>query len=481
MVAKVTTVIGQRWYDISAKLCSDSVTGRPAVLITETDVSELKNARDKASYLADRDQLTGCYNRSYLQQHMAMLAKFQTERCALLSFDVDRFKQINDRLGHEMGDAVLKEIAARVSIATRSNDIVVRLGGDEFVVVFEDIPSNDEFEQVIDRLLKTISEPIEYEETRINATVSMGISTFVPRQVDLTAVLREADIALYGSKQAGRNRVTFFNAEMGKKAKARNQIEVELKKAVENQEFELFFQPRVDLKSDTVVSAEALVRWHHPDRGIVMPSEFIPVCEETGLIEDLGQQIVEMGCEQAIAWGKNGLDIGISINISPRQFQDKRLLNSLRCFSERPDFPRDKIELEITESVLIGNNDQIEGKLDAISKMGYQIAIDDFGTGYSNLSYISRFSLNCLKIDQSFVNQLPKSGPIMSLIITLAEQIGACVVAEGVETKSQMEWLQENGCSQVQGYYVSKPIPIDEFQEAITTGRFKRFEAVTDN
>ena len=467
MIAKVAAKDGQRWYDVSAKLCTDSVTGKPSILVTEVDVSELKNARDKARYLADSDQLTGCNNRAYLQQHIAMLSKFQTERCGLLCFDIDRFKLINDRFGHETGDVVLKEIAARVQEVTRHNDVVVRLGGDEFIVVFEDIPYEAEFQAIILRLLDLISMPIQYEETRINATVSMGVSTFFPDQADFTAVMREADIALYASKQAGRNRVTYFNDEMGMQAKARDQIELELKQGVERREFELHFQPRIDVQNDTVVSAEALVRWRHPERGIVMPGEFISVCEETGLIEDLGQIIIEMGCEQAFFWQNSGLDIELSINISPRQFHDPRLMNSLIEYSERPDFPVGKIELEITENVLIGDLDQIQDKLATISKLGYRIAIDDFGTGYSNLSYISHFALNCLKIDQTFVNQLPGSGPIMNLILTLAKQIGATVVAEGVEDATQMQWLRENGCDQVQGYYYSKPLEISKFMEFI--------------
>lgn len=473
MIAKVGVKGGERWHDISAKLCSDAVTGKPTVLVTEIDVSELKNARDKARYLAESDQLTGCFNRNYLQQHMASLAKFQTERCGLLCFDVDRFKNINDRLGHEAGDAVLREIAARVRSETRNNDVVVRLGGDEFVVVFEDVPYEAEFQKMIQRLLDSIAKPILFEETRINASVSMGVSTFNPSDADFTVVLREADIALYASKEGGRNQVTFFNEEMGQEAKARDRIELELKQAVENQEFELFFQPRVDTQSEKIVSAEALVRWRHPERGIVSPGEFIPICEETGIIEDLGKIILEMGCAQALEWSKQGLDLELSVNISPRQFQDERLMKSLQEFSARPDFPINKIELEITENVLIGDLDQIEEKLTQISEMGYRIAIDDFGTGYSNLSYISRFALNCLKIDQTFVNQLPRSGPIMSLILTLAQQIGATVVAEGVETKEQLDWLKDKGCDQIQGYYFSRPVPISEFSELVAKSNFR--------
>lgn len=467
MVAKVKADNGQCWYDLSAKQCSDAVTGEPAILVTAIDVSELKIARDKARYLADRDQLTGCYNRAYLLRHMSALEKFKAERCALLYFDVDHFKQINDRLGHELGDVVLRQIASRANEAIRSNDTLVRLGGDEFVIVFEDVPSDVDFLPRIDNLLEILSQPITHDATRVTVTASMGVAMFSPSSADFTAVMREADTALYASKQAGRNRVTIFNEEMGTKAQARDLIEMQLTKSVKNRDFVLHYQPRVNLATGCVISVEGLVRWQHPDGGIVLPGEFISVCEETGLIEELGQLVIEMGCNQAIAWYQAGVDIELSLNISPRQFDDARLMDALRRFSAHPDFPHGKIELEITESVLIGDHGLIERKLEKIACMGYRIAIDDFGTGYSNLSYISRFPLNCLKIDQSFISQLPKTGPIIGLILTLAKQIGATVVAEGVETQEQFDWLCDKECDQVQGFLLSHPVPVEQIQGVI--------------
>ncbi len=461
MVARVHTVAGPKWHDVSAKQCSDAVTGKPAVLVTAIDVSELKIARDKARYLADRDQLTGCFNRAYLLQHVALLEEYQSDHCALLCFDIDQFKQINDRLGHEMGDVVLKEISSRLKRQLRRSDVIVRLGGDEFVIIIENAPPDAELVPVFSRLLNVISQPISHETIRVSATVSMGVTTFSPRSIDFDAVMRRADIALYASKQAGRNRVTVFSEEMSRAVKERDLIEMDLKQSVENREFELYFQPRVNLKSGQVVSVEGLLRWHHPERGMIMPGDFISICEETGLIEELGQLVLELGCTQAIAWQQAGLTIGLSLNISPRQFDDHRLLTSLRRFSQHPDFPSGRIELEITETVLIGDHGEIEKKLEAIADMGYRIAIDDFGTGYSNLSYISRFPLNCLKIDQSFIAQLPKSGPIINLILTLARQIDATVVAEGVETQEQLDWLRAHDCDQAQGYYLSYPVEGD--------------------
>ncbi|MEP2639575.1 EAL domain-containing protein [Roseobacter sp.] len=469
LVSKVNTSGGPRWHDLTIKKCVDAVTGDPATLLTAIDVSELKIARDKARYLADRDQLTGCYNRSYLQHYMSSLAVSQSGPCALLCFDIDRFKQINDRLGHEMGDVVLKEVASRVAMSIRATDTLIRLGGDEFVVLFENITSAADLAAHLEDLLSQVSAPISHDATRVNATISIGVTLFTPQTAEFTAILREADIALYAAKQAGRDRLTFFTSEMGDQANARDLVEIELKRAIEQREFILHYQPRVSLQTGSVVSVEALVRWQHPDRGLVMPAEFISICEETGMIEELGQLVLEMACTKAVSLHQAGRDIQVSVNISPRQFEDKRLLGALECFAQHPDFPSGKIELEITENVLIGDHDAIAQKLETIANMGYQIAIDDFGTGYSNLAYILRFPLNCLKIDQSFVSQLPKSGPIVALILTLGEQIGATVVAEGVETPEQLAWLKGQNCTQVQGYYLSPPVAPNRLRDVIHT------------
>lgn len=435
MVTRVFTGQGARWYDLSAKGCLDAVTGEPAVLVTATDVSELKVARDKARYLADRDQLTGCYNRAFLQQHMSLLSTRQLSNCALIYFDVDKFKQINDRLGHEMGDKVLKEIASRARDIVRKDDLVVRLGGDEFVILFEDIASEEQFAPQVQRLLEAFAEPVQHEATRVSTSVSMGVALFTPQNTEFNDILRDADIALYVSKQAGRNQYTFFNDKIGDAVKEREKTEAEIRVGIENREFVLHFQPRVETGTGKLVSVEALVRWQRPGHGLVMPDKFIPICEETGMIEELGQMILEAGCQQALEWAAKGLDLELSINISPRQFQDRRLMDSLCKFARMPGFPHEKIELEVTENVLIGDHELIAKRLEMITQMGYRIAIDDFGTGYSNLSYISRFPLNCIKIDRSFINQLPKSGPIIRLILTLADQVGATTVAEGVEKK----------------------------------------------
>lgn len=466
MVTRVKTPKGLRWYDVSAKHCQDAVTGETALLATYIDVSELKDARDRARYLASRDQLTGCFNRAFLQQRMSEL-KPMSGQCALLYFDIDRFKQINDQFGHEMGDLVLKMLVERASSAIRKTDFIARLGGDEFVILFENTPGTTDFAHQIKRLIADLSQPFQTDAAKLSVTVSMGLSFFQPGRAAFTDILREADIALYASKQAGRNRLTYFCEKLGNAAKARDRLEIELKHAIEHQQFTLHYQPRVDLNSGKVIGAEALVRWEHPERGLVMPNTFIPNCEESGMIEELGQQILTMGCETAFDWARQGLDLQLSINISPRQFNDARLMDTLRAYAGSPDFPKGQIELEITENVLIGDLEAIALKLEAITQMGYQIAIDDFGMGYSNLSNISRFPLNCIKIDRSFVKQLPNSGPVVRLILTMARQIGALTVAEGVETQEELDWLAGQDCAQVQGYIFSQPKPHDAFLSTV--------------
>ena len=466
-VVKSRTAQGIAWHDVSVKRCADAATGRPSMLVTAIDVSELKNARDQARFLADRDVLTGCFNRSFLQQHMTLLSKQSNSRCAAVYFDIDHFKQLNDQFGHELGDAVLKEISERARGVLRDDDLLVRLGGDEFVVIFHETQMQLGHAPELDRLRRAIAAPIFYDVHRLDVTVSLGAAVFHPSETDYAKVLREADMALYKSKFDGRNRWTIYTPSLGLEAEKQRALENEIKIAIEKNQFALHYQPRVDLATGKIVSAEALVRWNHPTRGLILPDEFIPKCEETGMILELGQIVLHAGCEQAIKAHAEGWGVDFSINISPRQFEDSRLMDSLEHFAARSDFPKGRIELEITENVLIGDLSEIEQKLGQISQMGYAIAVDDFGTGYSNLSYISKFPINCLKIDRSFVQQLPEAGPIISLILTLAQQIGAKTVAEGVESESDAHWLLENACDQAQGFFFAKPLPLSAFKEML--------------
>lgn len=473
MVTFVKADQGARWFDISGKLCKDAATGKPAVLLTAIDVSDLKTARDQARYLADRDQLTGCYNRAYLQRHFEELAGSIQQRHVLIYFDVDKFKHVNDTHGHEAGDDILKELSSRALAAVGPQDLVVRLGGDEFAILMSCDDSADGAKRAVQDVFANLSGAVRNRSGLITSTVSVGATTFSKSDLDFETVLHQADLALYQSKRNGRNRFTLYDAAMGAAAKEKSERESEIRQALKNREFLLFYQPRLDLKSGKVTSMEALVRWDHPQSGIVEPAAFIPICEETGMIEDLGQQVLDFGFEQARKWHEAGHDMRLSLNISPRQFADDKLMRFLEGFSTIPSFPTHKIELEITENVLIGDLDVIAAKLKAISAWGYKIAIDDFGTGYSNLSYISRFPLSCLKIDQSFIQQLPHSGPIVDLIVALGKQIGATIVAEGVETQAQYDWLKASGCDQIQGYLISRPAQLSELSAYLWPAKAK--------
>ena len=460
MVTRVNTLIGARWFDLSAKLCQDAVTGEGATLVTAIDVSELKTARDKARYLADRDQLTGCFNRSYLQLSIAELSQnWDRQPCAILYFDVDRFKQINDMYGHDAGDSVLIRLAERALSIVRRDDTVARMGGDEFVVVLRSVPDIEVLLPEVERIRAALSQPVEHDFTKIDVTVSMGLTTFQPREISFTDILQQADQALYAAKSAGRDCTRVFDDKMGAEARIRQQTEIELKSAITHEEFVLHYQPRLDLVTGKIVSVEALVRWQHRSRGLLMPDSFISVCEETGMIDDLGQIVLRHGYAKALDLVGGGHDIDVSINISPRQFKNDGLMERLSEIAAEDQFPANRIELEITENVLIGDPDLIAEKLRAITRMGYRIAIDDFGTGYSNLSYISRFPLHCIKIDKSFIEDIEASAPIVELILTLAQQIGAVTVAEGVETEQQLNWLKAHGCAQAQGFLLSQAVP----------------------
>lgn len=458
MVARARVEQGERWFDISAKLCNDAATGKPAVLLTAIDVSDLKTARDQARYLADRDQLTGCYNRAYLQRHFDSLPQSCPQQYVLIYFDVDKFKHVNDTYGHEAGDDILKELSLRALNAVGPRDLVVRLGGDEFAILMQCNNGAEGAAQATQQIFSRLSGAVKNRSGTIMSTVSLGATAFFSAHLDFETVLQQADLALYHSKRHGRNCFTLYNEAMGNAARDKNEREQEIRNALNNRDFLLFYQPRFDLHTGRVMSMEGLARWDHPLRGIVPPSEFIPICEETGMIEDLGQQVLEHGFEQALKWHEAGKDMQLSLNISPRQFADDKLMTFLEGFASVAGFPTNKIELELTENVLIGDLDTIASKLTTISACGYRIAVDDFGTGYSNLSYISRFPLSCLKIDQSFIQRLPHSGPIVGLIIALGKQIGATIVAEGVETQAQYDWLKESGCDQIQGYLISRPV-----------------------
>ena len=467
-VMRIRTDAGLVWHDMSFKSCSDAATGAPATLVTSIDVTELKHARDRASYLADKDQLTDCYNRAYFQRHLEELGAGNTAApIALLYLDLDKFKQTNDKYGHEAGDKLLIATAERIKACLTEDDLLARIGGDEFVILLSGADTPEHVKHRIDHIRTTVCQPFFYKNKKIEVTTSIGVSVMPGHDRDCEKYVRQADVALYESKRLGRNRSSLYTDHMGRLADELLQTEAELASAFERGEIELFAQPCVDLSSGKVIGAEALARWRHPNRGLIMPADFITVCEDSGLIEVLDHYVLDQSCALVKQWHKSGLDIGISLNVSPRQFLDDGFMSALSSHAQHPDLKTGSVQLEITESVLADDQDQVAERLRSMTALGYKVAVDDFGTGYSNLAYISKFPISCIKIDKSFIDTMPTSVPVVRLIQRLSEEIGAQTVAEGIEDTDALMTISKIGCRWIQGNYFSAPVPVDDIHATV--------------
>lgn len=466
-VARIVTVKGTRWHDLSAKSCLDAATGVPAILVTEVDVTELKDARDQARYLAEIDPLTGCYNRAFLNSWMERQAECNSRRHSLMFVDLDRFKQINDNFGHAAGDALLQSASERMRNVIRQGDFIARVGGDEFILVLSGAVCDAVLEEIASRVLEELIEPINHDGQALNVSASIGISRLEDDSSSWDEAMRRADVALYASKQAGRNRLRFYDPSFDRIAREQSSLEADLRLAVERDEIDLHYQPRVSLAGRRVVSVESLARWCHPERGSVSPGVFIPICEEIGLIERLGINLLHRAHRQARVWRELGLDLSVAVNLSSEQFNTPDLLDHLQSIAATDDFEAGMLELEITESTLLQHRDEVKARLDRIVEMGFTLAIDDFGTGYSNLAYVSRVPMRVIKIDKCFIDDLPNSSAIVELILALAEKIGATTVAEGVENHAQLDWLKANSCDQIQGFLFSKPLEANRLPEKV--------------
>jgi diguanylate cyclase len=470
VVARVRAAAQIRWHEITARECSDAVTGSPAMLISEVDVSDLKHAEERAHFLALHDVLTGLKNRAFVQQEFRTILSGAQKRgnsVGLLFIDIDRFKDINDSLGHAIGDELLVEVASRLRASVREPDIVARAGGDEFLVLFREVVSREQLGEVATRIRDDLSRPVIVDSRELQVTASIGISLFPIDGADTETLMKSADLALYQAKEAGRNCHIYFRPTMKERADTRLETETRLRRALEQDEFELFYQPRVSIADDRVVGAEALLRWRHPEKGLVGPSHFIALCEETGLIEPIGAWVLETAARQQKAWQDAGYPISVSVNLSPRQFRNERLLTLIRQIALSTGCDPTLLELELTESSIMGSDHRVTETLRVLSDIGFSISIDDFGTGYSNLAYIHRYPVNCLKIDRSFVADLPTNSAITEVIISMCHLIKAKIVAEGVETKEQLLWLRDKSCHEYQGYLFSPPVARFEFDQLL--------------
>jgi len=470
LVARVRAASGIRWHEITARECRDAVTGSPAILISEVDVSDLKQTEEKAHFLALHDVLTGLKNRTFVQQEFQTLlnnVRTRGELVGLLFIDIDRFKNINDSLGHAVGDELLIEVARRLQASVRDGDVVARAGGDEFLVLFRDASDRESLNTIACRIREELSRPVMVDTRELQVTASIGISVFPNDGADIYTLMKNADLALYQAKEAGRNCHRYFLPQMREQAESRLETESDLRRALEQGEFEVFYQPRISIAENKIVGAEALLRWRHREKGLIGPGHFIALCEETGLIEPIGAWVLETAARQQRTWQDQGHPISVSVNLSPRQFRNESLLPLVRRITAQTGCDPALMELELTESMLMGNDDKVAETLQVLSGLGFSISIDDFGTGYSNLAYIQRYPVNCLKIDRSFIADLKSNSAITELIISMCKLINAKIVAEGVETEEQLAWLRAKACHEYQGYLFSPPVALEQFDELL--------------
>jgi len=462
------------WLTISAVMGSDGVVTH--YVGSHIDITKDKAAEETIKNLAFYDPLTGLPNRRLLidRLHQAFASSARSGReGALLFIDLDNVKSLNDTLGHDIGDLLLQQTAQRLESCLREVDTVARLGGDEFVVMLEDlseqpIEAATQTEAVGEKILAMLNQPYQLDTHEYHSTASIGAIIFSDHGQSGEELLKRADIAMYQAKKAGRNTLRFFDPKMQDILNARASLESELRKALENQQFHLYYQIQVD-SSHRPLGAEALIRWLHPERGLVSPAQFIPLAEETGLILPIGQWVLETACTQLKAWEQEVLtrDLVLAVNVSAKQFHQADFVAQVQAVVQRLGINPMRLKLELTEGMLLENIEETIATMNALNKVGVQFSLDDFGTGYSSLQYLKRLPLDQLKIDQSFVRDIGTDSndrAIVSAIIAMTQSMKLSVIAEGVETKEQRQFLLDEGCTHYQGYLFGKPVPIEQFE-----------------
>jgi diguanylate cyclase (GGDEF)-like protein len=435
---------------------------------------EKQQADERIEYLASHDSLTDLPNRemfSGLLRHAIDTAYRSARGFALLFIDLDRFKVINDSLGHDAGDMLLVEIANRLRGSLRANDIVARLGGDEFVVILEETSDRDDVERVAANLLAVLGQPMELRGHECHTTASIGIAMYPEHGTDAQTLTKNADLAMYLAKEDGKNGFRFFTGEVKAQSIERLTLESELRRAVERKQFSLHYQPKVDMESGQITGVEALLRWTHPELGMIAPAQFIPLAEETGLIVPIGRWVLREACAQNMAWQRRGLlPVAMAVNLSPRQFADEHLLHDIDEALAASGMSPVLLQLEVTESMVMRNVARAVRVLHAVQDRGIRLAIDDFGTGYSSMSLMKQFPIDTIKIDRSFVRDLPRDSEdqaIAQAIISMGKALGMTVVAEGVETAEQHAFLRSHACDEMQGFLFSRPLPPRELAELL--------------
>lgn len=484
-----TILSGNTWHNEminkrkDGSLSTDDVTITPIIgdtgkiehfIAIKRNITDKKVHQQRMDHLAHHDPLTGLPNRllfgDRLTQHLAH-SRRDGQMLAVMFLDLDRFKLINDTLGHNAGDLLLKEVATRLKVTLREVDTIARMGGDEFTIILADVKSESHAEELAGRIIEVVCKPFFIDGRELFVTASIGISLYPTNGLDAETLVRNADTAMYRAKELGRDTYQLYTESLNTAMLERMTMEHSLRKAIEQDEFVLHYQPRVDLRTGQILGAEALVRWRHPELGLVPPNQFIPLAEETGLIVPIGEKVISAACEQNRAWHNNGLPpISIAVNVSARQFQQQDLVGTVRqILSESGLNPR-FLDIELTESTLMQNPELAVEVLSDLKAMGVRISIDDFGTGYSSLSYLKRFPIDTVKIDRSFIRDIttnPDDAAIAGAVVAMAHSLNLSVIAEGVETIEQLEFLRAINCDEIQGYFISHPIPADDFQQML--------------
>ena len=464
------------WVHLTVRL-NRAPDGRrlPDISVVE-DITERREARARIEYLATHDEMTGLANRTLFSELLARAVareKRHGRRFAVLFVDLDRFKIVNDSLGHDGGDQLLKAMASRFASSVRASDVIARFGGDEFVLLVHEIPDRHIASIVARNLLSVALKPVAIGEQQCRVTASIGIAMYPDDAEDATTLLKRADMALYRAKEEGKNTVHFYSPDLGARSEERMRIETCLRDAFARDELTLHYQAKVDIRTREIRGVEALLRWTHHELGSVSPTRFIPIAEECGLIVPLGRWALSAACAQCVAWLKEGLPpIRMAVNLSPRQFLDPNLLDVIHSVLDETGIPPNLLELEITESVMSHDMEAALAKLNAIRDLGVRLAIDDFGTGYSSLSQLKRFPIDVLKIDRSFIKGIPSDKEdiaITEAILALGSTLGVRIVAEGVETPEQQAFLRSHDCHEMQGFYFSQPIPPEDFAQLLRT------------
>lgn len=450
-------------------IIDDQAGNALGVVMTFRDVSKARAASLEISRVAQHDALTRLPNRTLFNDRLTQaisFAKREGDQLAVLFVDLDQFKRINDSLGHAMGDMVLRSVAGRLAACVRQSDTVCRLGGDEFVVLLSEVTSAEAASAIARKILRSISAPHIIDNKSLDITVSIGGSIYPKDGQNAESLLGQADAAMYEAKQHGRNRCQFYRSDMRVRLAKRLLLEGDLRYALGRNEFLLHYQPKIDLKTGQITGMEALIRWMHPKRGMLYPTEFVHVAEECGLIVPIGRWALLEACRQSRAWSDMGLGtIPIAVNVSAAEFQAKDFLSGVRAVLIATGVEPVNLELELTESVLMEDAEAAVITLHALKEMGVRLAIDDFGTGYSSFTYLKRFPMDTIKVDQSFVQEIstdPEVITIVSAMIDIGKSLNRRVVAEGVETRSQLDFLQRHACGEGQGYYFSCPLAAEQ-------------------